>query len=298
MLTGKSFQSTGTVAEAKYEVKSPRIIVRLDAAGNVVNCLAGSNKLFLPLAGQTKLAGCRLVGSVAVKKLSGGGYAFTRRLADAQGHGCVVTDRFLPTKDSIRWEVEVAGDGAPWSTAIETCLNYKSTGATRFWTAWSDPEHRDDGWRDPLVVRPMTDSAWPYSNLTGGPGQGSYISLPLVSLLEPESDTGVSCVLSPEDAHLELWLRTTAGGALRWSRTKQRLGRGGVVRFAMDLTAHEADWRGGLRWMTARYPAILRSAQSARRRDGRLRRVFRRRRADRRGEIQADGVPHQLETRR
>ena len=257
MLTGKNFQSAGTVAEARYEVKSPQITVRLDAAGNVVNCLAGSDKLFWPLAGQTKLAGCHLVGGVAVKKLFSGGYSFTRKLADAQGHECNVTDWFVPTKDSVRWEVEVAGDGAPWSTAIETCLNYQSSETTRFWTAWSDPEHRDDGWHDPLVMRPMTNAAWPYSNLTGAPGQGNYISLPLVTLLEPGSDTGVSCVLSPEDANLELWLRTTAGGALRWSRTKHRLGRGVVVRFAMDLTAHEADWRGGLRWLVARYPQFF-----------------------------------------
>jgi hypothetical protein len=36
-----------------------------------------------------------------------------------------------------------------------------------------------------------------------------------------------------------------------------RLGGGKSVRFEMDLIAHEADWRGGLRWMTARYPKFF-----------------------------------------
>ena len=33
-----------------------------------------------------------------------------------------------------------------------------------------------------------------------------------------------------------------------------RLGGGKTVRFATDLIGHEAGWRGGLRWMAARYP--------------------------------------------
>jgi hypothetical protein len=256
-LTGQNLPPAGAVAEAKYEVKSPEFTVRLDAAGNVVSCLAGKKKLFWALAGQTKLAGCRLAGSVMAKRIPGGGYAFTRTLADAQGHRCVVTDRFMPTKDSVRWEVEIVSDGAPWSTAIETRLNYRAGEGTRFWTAWSDPEHRDEGWRDPLTPQPLANAAWPYSNLTGGPGKGDYICLPLVTLLEPDGDTGVSCVLSPEDANLELWLRTTTSGAVRWSRTKERLGGGRAVRFALDLTAHEGGWRGGLRWLVARYPKFF-----------------------------------------
>jgi hypothetical protein len=30
-----------------------------------------------------------------------------------------------------------------------------------------------------------------------------------------------------------------------------------AVKFAMDLVVHEADWRGGLRWMTRRYPQFF-----------------------------------------
>lgn len=257
-LTGNGAGVVKGPAEAKYEVKSSGIVVRLDEAGGLVNCLAGKQKLAWPLAARTKLAGCRLQGRVEVRKLPGAGYAFARKLADAQGHRCLVTDKFLPTRNSIRWEIEIVSDDGPWSTSIEACLDYAATARTRFWTAWADPEHRDDGWRNPLVLQPLTNSAWPYSNLTlATPVKGDFISLPLATMAEPDQDAAVSLVWSPEDTNLELWLRTTADGKLHLARTKLRLGSGRTVRFAMDLTAHESDWRGGLRWLVARYPAFF-----------------------------------------
>ena len=41
---------------------------------------------------------------------------------------------------------------------------------------------------------------------------------------------------------------------MAFSFEKHRLGKGRQVRLAMDLVPHEADWRGGLRWMVDRYP--------------------------------------------
>ncbi|MGA2247289.1 MAG: NPCBM/NEW2 domain-containing protein [Verrucomicrobiota bacterium] len=245
-------------AKANYVVKSSGITVRLDASGNIVNCLAGDKNLNWPMAGQTKLAGCHIEGEVVARKLAGGGYAFARTLVDLQGHRCTLTDRFKPSRDSVHWEIEIASDNASWSTAIETRLNYSASKVTRFWTAWSDPDHLDDGWHDPLVTRPLTNRKWSYSNLTfSTPIKGDFISLPLVSIMEPASDTAVSLVFSPEDTNLETWLRTTSSGEVRLSRTKRRLGGGEAVSFAMDLTAHEADWRGGLRWLVARYPKFF-----------------------------------------
>jgi hypothetical protein len=240
------------VAIAKYRIVAPGLTISLDGSGRIV----GSSQA--ALTGQTRLGGCRQAGKVAVKQVAGGGYAFTRTLADAHGHRCTLTDRWMPTRNSVRWEIEIVSSDAPWSTTIETQLRYPATPATRFWTAWSDPEHRDDGWRDPLVLRPFSATAWPYSNLTQStPVKGDFIALPVVSVLEPAKDTGLSLVLSPEDTTFEMWLRTSAGGAIQFARTKHRLGGGKPVRFAMDLVAHEADWRGGLRWMTARYPEFF-----------------------------------------
>ena len=73
-----------------------------------------------------------------------------------------LVERFRPTADSIRWEIELTSAGPPWSTAISTQLHYPATPQSRFWTAWSDPEHRSDGWRDPLVLMPFADRSWSY----------------------------------------------------------------------------------------------------------------------------------------
>ena len=59
-------------------------------------------------------------------------------LHTATGNRCVLIERLRPTKNSIRWEIEIRGQGKPWSTAIETRLQYPATPATRFWTTWSD----------------------------------------------------------------------------------------------------------------------------------------------------------------
>ena len=114
---GRKTADRGQKTEAKYSVKAPGITVRLDATGNLVNCLFGDKKLDWPLTGETTLKGCLPVGEVAVKK-AGGGYAFTRKLADARGHTCTVTDRFTPDKGNIRWDIEIVSPDAfgprPW----------------------------------------------------------------------------------------------------------------------------------------------------------------------------------------
>ena len=233
-------------AVAKYRIAAPGIALNLDAGGRIVGSSVAA------LTGQTRLDGCRQAGETTVKPLAGGGYAFTRTLSDAQSHRATATDRFTPTSSSIRWEVEVAGDGPAWTTAIATQLNYPATAATRFWTAWSDPEHVGGPWRDPLVLRPLANCAWTF----GGPTtSGGYTAVPLATIAEPVKDLGLSVVFSPEDTILSDRLTTSTSGAMCFSRSRHRLGGGKAVRFALDLTAHEADWRGGLRWMVNRYPA-------------------------------------------
>ena len=250
--------STAAVANpaATQEIKAGALAVSLDPEGNIV--AARVDGKVWPLTGATELAGCQTRGETKIKK-SGKGFSFIRTVTDDQGHTATVVERFMPTTDSIRWEVAIRSDDEPWSTAIETSLIYPGNGQTRFWTAWSDPEHRANGWRDPLVMEPFTNADWTYS-IAGGytPGlQGDFICMPLLTFAEPADDTGISLVLSPEDFIPDLRLQTTAAGVMKFSRTKIRLGGGKTVRLVMDLTAHEADWRGGLRWMVARYPQFF-----------------------------------------
>ncbi len=177
-----------------------------------------------------------------------------------------MTERFLPAKDSVRWEIEIRGEGAPWSTGIETWLRWPATAATRFWTSWDDPEQKRDVWRDPLVARPLANrrlwygaTRWDEEHSTGGydPGSGNRFSIPLVTLAEPRREEAASLVLSPEDPLLEVLLTTHKDGLVAFSRHDHRISGTNLVRFAMDLVGHAADWRGGLGWMVRRYPGFF-----------------------------------------
>jgi hypothetical protein len=235
----------------KYEVQAKGIAVKLSANGEIVGAtLSGREQ---QISGATRFGSCIQVGEAKAEKhhLSGC-VEFTRTFGHiVSGRNLRVVDRFKPIGESIRWEIEIVADGEPWTTDIATQLNYPATPATRFWTAWFDPEHQGGEWHDPLVVRPLANTAWNFGGLTT---RGDLTALPLATILEPADDLGLTLVFSPEDAILcGSRLTTTPSGVIRYARANYRLGGGKPVRFAMDLISHEADWRGGLRWMTARY---------------------------------------------
>jgi len=271
VLVGKVSEVGRQRLEAKYEVKAPGLTLRLNEAGNVVRCLVGEKKQGRAVFGETKVAGCRLEGKVEVKKLWGGGFTFSRRMTDSQEHSCTLTESFKPTNNSIRWEVEIRGDGKPWTSAISTVLRWPEPSSANLWMAWQDPLNdclniKDKSykvWNDPLIAQPFISRTWFYGQ--GRPDaaghasfeHGSLITLPLVSILAKQHDFGLSLVQSPEDALLDMDLEVHADGTLVMNRFNHRLGEGRSVRFSLDLVAHEADWRGGLRWLVARYPAYF-----------------------------------------
>jgi hypothetical protein len=76
-------------------------------------------------------------------------------------------------------------------------------------------------------------------------------------VVEEEGDIGFSLALSPAEVLLDLTLKTSARGEVTLSRLFHRISEGSSGHFQMDLIAHEADWRGGLRWMTAHYPGYF-----------------------------------------
>jgi hypothetical protein len=244
-------------------LRTANLTIELAEDGSIAGARIGKARARRALRGGTELPGCRLVAPVVSRALRGGGYEFQKRLrGEADGRGCVLVERFVPTPSSIRWELELRADGAPWSTNIVTRLAWPDPGDASLWTAWDDPDQQPDRWRDPLVWRPFAgrclwygaphwDEAQPGAGYV--PGRGDRFVIPLLTVAEPAEDLGLSLVLSPEDTLLELVLRTTAEGALAWERKDHRLVVGRPVRFALDLVAHEADWRGGLRWMVHRY---------------------------------------------
>jgi hypothetical protein len=251
-------EAAAAAQPAKYEVKAPGLTVRLDAAGNLVNCLAGDKQREWPLMGKTLLAHCTADGDVTAKK-SGAGMRFTRRFVDAQNHAATVTETFTPTQDSVRWEIDVAGEGAPWTTDIQTFLHYVPTAQSRFWTTWGHPDNAPSGWVDPLEWRPFATRTWPYQfpDWTRQDLSKQCISMPLFTVAEPDQDCAVTVAQSPEDILLDLTLRERKRGDIELSRTNYRLSADHPVHFAVDLVGHAADSRAGLGWYVGRYPQFF-----------------------------------------
>ncbi|MFA5816683.1 MAG: alpha-L-fucosidase, partial [Bacteroidales bacterium] len=196
---------------------------------------------------------------------------------------CTLVERFLPAGETIRWEIEIRGAGEPWTTKIQSGLRWPVTVKSRFWAPWSDPrlgrkETSPAGtpvheqlstpelafnWGDPLIPHTfVNDTFWygaPYfryeePHVIYIPFQWDLFSIPMVSAIQPDSDTGLSLVLNPNDEILDLTLTTSDDGTLIFNRIYNRISAARPLHFSMNLVAHEADWRGGLRWMSRQYP--------------------------------------------
>jgi hypothetical protein len=262
--------AAGAARNSGTAVRSGPLTVYVSDTAEITAVRITGHRMAKPVQGSTLLEGCTIQGPVAKRKLTGGGVEFRRQMVHtATGHTIQLTERFTPTPTSVRWELELSPGGEPWTTPIQTHLRYPVSSKVRFWTAWSDPEQQDSGWRDPLVAMPVKDLTLWYGALPFRyekpmvgftPFHGNLFSVPLATFLEPESDTGFSVVLSPRDTMLDMSLETTAGGDLTFSRLWHRLGGKQPVRFRVDLIAHEADWRGALRWMTSEYPEYFNPA--------------------------------------
>jgi hypothetical protein len=267
----------------KHVVRSGEIALELTGDGYIAGATFGRARLRRSLSGGTTLAGCASIGGTVARRIAGGALEFEKTLADKDGNSCRLIERFIPTPMSIRWEIEVSGLGKPWSTAIETSLKYPDAAKTKFWSPWGDsrqgtfgkldrpaqeaagfvPASHVGDWSDPLIPTPFTDAtlwfgapAFRYEDpgLAFIPSQPDLFCIPLATVLENERDLGFSLALSPENAYLELTLATKSDGTIVFARTNHRIQAGVPLRFAADLFVHEADWRGGMRWMTVRYP--------------------------------------------
>ena len=228
----------------------------VDAAGQVSIAQALDKSAIDNLVAATHLAGCEMVGEVQVKNLDNGGIEYRRTLHHTEGsHRCLLIEQFTPTDRGMHWKIEIQGKEAPWTTAIETQLKWRKTEGLSWWTAWGDsrPDAPEGAWSwtDPLVPTRFQNASLSYGirHLTQ-----PAISLPLVTVLAPEMDRGISLVLSPEDLLFDMKLTVTETGEMVFARTQHRITPDHPIRFAMDLITHEADWRAGLGWMVKRYP--------------------------------------------
>jgi hypothetical protein len=231
------------IPKAKYSIRVPGLTLTLSERGEVTKAIMGRTERVFP--GRLRLLGCK-EGSTSALSLPNGGIEFARTMTNPDGE-CRVAERFIPTANSIRWEVEIAGSGEPWSTPIVSQFRWPDAKNSLFWTAWDEPEPDGSDWQDPLVARPFANRSF----LVGS------LSLPIATAVTPADDTALSLVWSPEDVYLYASLGTGRDGTITFARADHRICGARPIRFSADFVPHKADWRAALGWMVKRYPSYF-----------------------------------------
>jgi len=276
--------------DRKYMISSGDISLELSMDGEITSVTLKDKKIKRNLSGSTNLAGCNPQGKIVSKKLEAGGVEFTKNLVDKRNcRQCTLIERFIPAEDSLRWEVEIWGQGETWSTPIETQLNYPHTESAKFWTAWADARHgkialmsnteqiaqgilpavangSNWNWSDPLIPVPFSNMKlwygaphYDYNNPRIGycPVQTDVFCIPIATIIEEKEDIGFSLVLSLEDTLLDVTLETSEEGKIVFSRLFHRISNNKPTCFSMDLVKHKGDWRDGLGWMSQHYSTFF-----------------------------------------
>lgn len=223
--------------------------VQVDGDGKIV-AISFDDHTSIPVTAFTNLAGCERISEIKREELGGNSVRYTRFFRDSAGNRCSVSDQYTKVKEGIVWDVEVRGQGEPWTTGIETTMNYPATASTSCWASWSDC--RESEWVDPLLPRPLQDKEFVY----GGDSiwDMNTISLPLFSILEKEKDRGLSLFGSPRDTVLDMRLATTVDGRVTFNRSNHKICADQPIRFRMQMVLHNAEWKGGVKQLVDLYP--------------------------------------------
>lgn len=274
-------------------IKTKYLDIKLSDEGKIVGMWIGKDKIEKKIVSFTEIEGCRVIGKVKIHKTNEGIVEFERTLInDSLYTKCTIVDRFTPTKNSIRWDVEIRGNDRAWSAPIKTVFNYPASKETRFWTTWGRPiydssadnsirealkpvpggspeaailDKSNKDWVDPLIPVPfITDTLFygappPFEyNRPLWSAQWTFLrelfSVPIFTILENKEKIGINLALSPEDNILDLVMTSTPGGSVVYSRLSNRISSYHAVKFSMDLIGNTDDWRCGLGWMSNRYP--------------------------------------------
>jgi hypothetical protein len=267
-----------------FALSSGHLQIQISDEGKIVG-LVTQGQAWATTA-ETRLAGCRLNGTVHSRVRYDGRIEFVKHLVhEPSGAACVLRETFHARGDSIRWDIEIRGQGDPWTTPVETVFTGGDAENQRIWTSWGNNApidwsvppfsefrynllNRKDispvvPWIDPLKPIPFRDLSLAYGGIDRDRRRLGYMadetfSVPIVSVLDTQTDAGISVVQSPEDLLLDLYLTTSAAGEVIFTRKYHRIGLPThPVRFSLDLLAHESDWRAGLGWMAARYPQFF-----------------------------------------
>ena len=156
-------------------------------------------------------------------------------------------------------ELEIKGNSTPWTSPINSAFYWPKTETTKVWLPWGNPDgkaikaewDREFEWQDPLVSVPFFNQTfnfgmpdYPEGNRGYVAYDGNTISLPMITVSDPEKDIALSVICSPKDRILFENLDMTSFGDFKFSRQYNRISSDRIVKFSADLVSHPA----GLAW--------------------------------------------------
>jgi hypothetical protein len=231
--------------------------------------------------------GCTL-RAVTQTPLPNGGLHVQRVLARPTAAARItIEESWRPTAHGLHWDVTVSDDGPAWTAPVLLSCPYPVTASTRLWAPWADPRPEPamametdrgvaDGllpdnpaindWCDPLVPHPWQPLHFWYGaprytyaqpRIAYCPFRRDVVCIPMLTLLEEDTDTGLTIAVSHDTRVLDLTLATQESGAIALTHHYHRLGEGRPVQFGVDFAVHAADWRAALGWATDYYADYL-----------------------------------------
>ncbi|MDR1291378.1 MAG: NPCBM/NEW2 domain-containing protein, partial [Planctomycetaceae bacterium] len=246
-----------------------------------------NNDDFIFFYGSIILKGCKTedIMSDNVNINSKTGIKKIRIVKDKNGNKAKITEHVVANNDGgYSWQTEIVGLGEAWTTAIRRVIYYDNDQSknTKIWTAWSNPNcgqdqqhHKvDHTWVDPFQPQPFLNAKLYYgsrpfnmsshSTAESVPFHRNLFCIPMLSYLESSDkngtigkktvDFGVSIVQNPSDKLLDMNLRLSPNGRNVWEYNHLRISKDTPILFRVDFVRHEADWRGGMRWIVKTYP--------------------------------------------
>jgi hypothetical protein len=273
--------------DAPFILKSNQLTLELSKQGKVTGMTFNRSGVHKSVVAYTAIESFTSTKDMAIPSSDKKSIRFEHALnSDSLKKSCSLIEIFSSTPNSIRWEMEIIGDGSPFSAPIKTVVQYPAGKESRFWTSWGAPQFDSancdprllndlspyknsgaiNGWMDPLVPVPFSKQTlyygappFDYKEPRVGfiPSQGNLFAIPFASVFEQQQDIGLSLFLSPEDDIINLLMKTKVDGSVIFERLFNKVSHEKKLKFSIDIVAHESDWRSALSWFAIRYPGYV-----------------------------------------
>jgi len=170
---------------------------------------------------------------------------------------CTVINTVTKKAYGLQWDIEIKGNGNPWTAPVETVLQWDKNDAIQFWTTWPNNQIQSGApeWQDPFETSPLQNLSLVY----GGESHWSTnaFAFPIATSFIKENNFGLSFTQSLEDTILGLELHTSKEGSIAYRHINHRIDSENSIHIHHAIVLHEPDWRAGMKWMYENYTAFF-----------------------------------------